>query len=73
MNLPKYKKTSMGYWLDARRAMARIETVSREWCKAFDAGDAEALGMQAQLWSEALEDFRVAAETASKLQEEEGK
>lgn len=73
MKISKYNKTSMGYWLDARRAMARIETVSREWCKAFDAGDAEALAMQAELWAEALKDYSEAINIASKLQEEEMK
>lgn len=39
----EYRKGVMGHMLDMRRAMGETAVAAREWCRAFDAGDQDAL------------------------------
>ena len=40
-----YVKGPMGYYLDIRKGMEQISRITLEWCKAFDAGDTEAMDL----------------------------
>jgi len=40
-----------------RVAMGRIKTTAGQWCAEFDRGDHEAMGVTAELFREAMEDF----------------
>jgi len=56
MNPMTYKKTRMGYAMDAYAAMRKIAKCSDEWCKAFTHGDIEALEQITELLSEAMKE-----------------
>lgn len=68
MKEPKYKKTQMGRALDVRKAMGAVTASATEWCKAFDAGDMEALAQLSQIFGEVLEDFTVATTEMSEAE-----
>lgn len=67
---PQYKKGPMGYMLDLREAMGRTHQLTGEWCKAFDAGDDEAMLHLSEMCGEAAKDFNAAAEGLTKAQSE---
>jgi len=57
----KYRKGRMGYMLDMRKEMSRLSEVTKEWCRAFDTGDEEAVGSLGELFKEIMGDFAKAA------------
>jgi hypothetical protein len=71
VEVPKLKKGSLGFLLDARGAMARLATAANQWCAAFDAGDQEALTQLGAVLGEAGQDAMKAFANASKAAEEE--
>lgn len=55
-----YKKGPLGYMRDMRESMGEIAAVSREWCKAFDAGGEEALEHLGAVFAEQCADLTAA-------------
>jgi len=57
----KYKKGKYGYMMDFRRTMGRLGEITREWCRAFDAGDSEALEQLVDLFEESQAELKAAS------------
>ena len=63
MKLPEYKKGPMGHYaFDLRRAIQKMGHTCAEWCKAFDAGDTQALDDLSKLLQESGQGMCEAAE-----------
>lgn len=50
----KFKKGPMGHMLDVRSAMSELSEVAKQWCRAFDAGDTEAVEDMGRVMAECL-------------------
>lgn len=68
MATEQYTKGPMGFWIECRKAMGELSVASREWCRAFDAGDMQAITDVGKILAEAMRDVGAAVEGAEKAQ-----